>query len=678
MFIKKNCIILFLLLNINLYSDELNSLLNNLNDYTDKNNVNIDYKPSNMTVLYAEDLEIFGISTLSEALNFVPGMQTFQTTYYSNVISSRGYTQPFNIFQDKVKFKINGMDVSSNYFELFPISLVQRIEISKGSASTIYAQSGYLAIIDIITKNKNNITLGVGSFDKRNGSFLLNEKLDKNWNMKLDGYYIKHNKKVDAPTGITTNSVGFGTTFDRKKESLEGKEDKGIGISLQNGNLKISSRYIESFKQNNYGLSGYLDFNEDGYTQYKTFISQISYTNSLSQNTSLETKLSFLQNNYVVNTFLYNIEPNSLGVYNPHYKMDYTEQESSVSFLLKNTTFKNHNIEYGMQYSVSSVAKNDYYANVDNLYKVGLYIPSSNLYLPTQSNLIKFSGDQGVLSDTKPKQNFSYFLNDYYDFTENISFVFNISLDDYESNKKQINYKIGTVYSNDDKNIYKFIVSKSNRNPSIVEKNLISHFFISGNDKLKAEEMQNAELMYIYEQNNQKLKLNLFYTQYKNSIYLREIDNNILEYYNKEKNDDSYGFELEYTRNFENRSKLLIGASYNIFKYDNEATNSTINTPIVSKDTLNLGYIYPWNAKITLSSLVQYYGKKELLESDDAIDSVVLVDLGSQYDFSKNLKASFSMKNIFDKKYFYWGSNTTDEKMLREGRVFYASISYDF
>jgi iron complex outermembrane receptor protein len=678
MYIKKEYFLLLLCLNIHLYSDDLNDLLTDLNQYTDQNNVNIDYKPTTMTVLYAEDLEIFGIATLAEALDVVPGLQTFKTTNYSNIISSRGYTQPYNIFQDKINFKIDGIDVSSNYFELFPMSLVQRIEISRGSASTIYGESGYLAIIDIITKNKNNITVGAGSFNRKDGSFMINEKLTDNWNMKLDGYYIKENKRVDAPSGITTNSVDFGTTFNRKKESLEGKENKAIGVLFQNKDFKISSRYIESLKENGYGLAGYLDFSEEGYTQYRTWVNQISYDTSVSQNNTLETKLSFLQNNYNFNTYLFDLEPNALGIYNPHYKIDYTQEEKSLSFLVKNKTFENHRIEYGMQASVRSIGKNDYYANVDNLYKVGLYVPTFDAYFPQQRELIKFSGDKGFLNNTESKKKFSYFFNDRYSFSKDLSFVLNFSLDDYESKKKQLNYKVGTVYTNDDVNIYKAVFSQTNRNPSMIESSLNTHFIISGNDKLKAERMQNAELMYIYQQHDQKLKLNFFYTKYKNSIDLRKLDNNILEFYNKDKDDYSYGIEIEYTKNFENRSKILLSASRDIFNYNDEAKDSTIDTPIVSKDRVNLGYIYPWNSKVTLSSLAKYYGEKKLLDSSGSIDSVVLFDLGTQYRIAKDLKISYSIKNIFDKEYFYWGNNTTDEKMLREGRTFYASISYDF
>ena len=682
MFLKKY-ILFCLLITLNTHADDIKNLLEDLNEYSDKNHLNMDYKPSDMTILYADDLEVLGINTLSKALDFVPGIQTFETTYFSSIVSVRGHTKPFSTFQNEIEFKIDGMSVASNYFENFPMSLIERIEISKGSDSIIYGKSGYVAVINIVTKNKNNVTLGTGSFDRRNGSFIINEKLDDSWDIKLDVYYLKHNKTVDAINGITTNSDYFGTTFNREKTSLEGKEDKAIGVLLKNGDFKISSRYIDAFKQNNYGFTGLLDFNDEGYTNYKTFVNEVSYDTFVSQNNSLETKLSFLQNNYQLNTFLYDIEPNTYGLYNPHYKVNYTEQESSLSFLMRNTTFDNHSIGYGLQASVFDITKNDYYTNADRLYEVGFLYEvvdpngvKSKEYFPTQRELVKFSGNDGFVRDTSSKTNLSYFFNDKYDFNENLSFLFNLSLDDYESNEKQINYKIGTVYSDDNVNVYKLIFSQSNRNPSMVENYITGHSLILGNENLEAEEMQNAELMYIYQENSQKLKVNFFYSIYKNSIDLLKVNDNTMQYYNKEDDDIGYGAELEYRKNFENRSKLFFNGSYNIFKYKNN--DLSINTPIVSKDTVKLGYIYPLNSKINVSILAKYYGVKEVLEDNDSIPSVILYDSGIQYNLSKNSRISLNVQNIFDKEYYYWGSSTTNEKMLREGRTFYTSFSYDF
>lgn len=669
-------VFIFLLLPIILFSQELENILDDLNKYSDKSNLNIDYKPTAMTVLYANDLQTLGINTLSEALNFVAGIQAFKTTSVNSIVSVRGYTQPLNSFQEKIKYRINGVSVSSNYFENFPISLIDRIEISKGNASTIYDQGGFVAVIDIITKNKSNIAFGTGSFDNKNFSLLLNEKLNDNWKLKLSTSYLKHNKKVDAPSAILTNSIDFGTNFDRKQESLEGIEDILIGASLENKNFKISSNYIKNNRQNNYGTTGLLDWSDDGYSKYEMFSNEITYDTFLNTNNILEMKIGSVQSNYKMNTYMYKFEPNNVGIYDPHFKVNYTQRESYISLLVKNTSFTNNKIEYGVYGSLIQIPKNKYYTNVDYLTGLGQYIPKYDAYFPIQKELKEFSGKQGFISDESSKTNMSYFLADTYSVNENLTLLANLGIDDYQDYKKLLNFRLGSVYSNDDINIYKFSISQANRNPSLIEDYFVGHIINSQDQALEAEKLQSVELMYIYQQNDEKLKLNLYYQKYINSIDGYRYKDS-LQYYNKNQDEYNYGAELEYSKNFENRSKVILNASFNSFAYKNSYENLKIDTPIVSKITTILGYIYPINSKFTISPLIRYYGSKNLLNGNK-IGDVALLDLTLTHNISKDAKLYFGAKNILDKEYFYYGYNTKDEKMLREGTTWFVSFSYDF
>ncbi|WP_418185771.1 TonB-dependent receptor [Aliarcobacter vitoriensis] len=669
-------VFIFLLFPIILFSQELENILDDLNKYSDKSNLNIDYKPTAMTVLYANDLQTLGINTLSEALNFVAGIQAFKTTSVNSILSVRGYTQPLNSFQEKIKYRINGVSVSSNYFENFPISLIDRIEISKGNASTIYDQGGFVAVIDIITKNKSNIAFGTGSFDNKNFSLLLNEKLNDNWKLKLSTSYLKHNKKVDAPSAILTNSIDFGINFDRKQESLEGIEDILIGASLENKNFKISSNYIKNNRQNNYGTTGLLDWSDDGYSKYEMFSNEITYDTFLNTNNILEMKIGSVQSNYKMNTYMYKFEPNNVGIYDPHFKVDYTQRESYISLLVKNTRFTNNKIEYGVYGSLIQIPKNKYYTNVDYLTGLGQYIPKYDAYFPIQKELKEFSGKQGFISDESSKTNMSYFLADTYSVNENLTLLANLGIDDYQDYKKLLNFRLGSVYSSDDINIYKFSISQANRNPSLIEDYFVGHIINSQDQALEAEKLQSVELMYIYQQNDEKLKLNLYYQKYINSIDGYRYKDS-LQYYNKNQDEYNYGAELEYSKNFENRSKVILNASFNSFAYKNSYENLKIDTPIVSKITTILGYIYPINSKFTISPLIRYYGSKNLLNGNK-IGDVALLDLTLTHNISKDAKLYFGAKNILDKEYFYYGYNTKDEKMLREGTTWFVSFSYDF
>ena len=122
---------LFFSFTISSFSQELGNLLDNLNNYTDKTNLNIDYKPTAMTVLYASDLESFGIHSLGEAFRFYSRYSNILRNCICSFISVRGQTQPLNTIYEKVGFFIDGISIGANNFENFPISLIDRIEISK-------------------------------------------------------------------------------------------------------------------------------------------------------------------------------------------------------------------------------------------------------------------------------------------------------------------------------------------------------------------------------------------------------------------------------------------------------------------------------------------------------------------------------------------------------------------
>ncbi|MDD2790421.1 MAG: TonB-dependent receptor [Sulfurimonas sp.] len=677
MYITKVLILLTLILS-SLVAEDLENLLDDLNEYSNKNHLNVDYKPTAMTVLYASDLKVLGVNTLGEALDFVPGIQYIKTTSFSSVVSVRGYTQPLNAFNEKIKYRFNGLSVNSNFFENFPIDLIEKIEISKGSALTLHDQGAFVAVIDVITKDKNSLSFGTGSFNNRNFALVLSEQLSDDWKLRFDINYLKHDKTVDAPSAVLTSSADFGTTFDREQESLEGVEDLGFGFSLENGGFKFSSRYVTYKKQNIYGFTGFLDFNDEGYTKYETLANELSYSTHITDKNKLEVKLGSFQNNYKFNSYLYKLEPNPYGIYDPHYQVDFTQRESYLSLLIKNSTFENHAIEYGVYGASVDIPTNNYYANVDNLSGFGLYIPAYYSYFPIQEELQTFSGDEGFINNNKTRTNLSYFLSDTYSFSRDLSFFANVGIDDYEGYERGVNLKFTAVYSNDETNIYKFTLSQVTRAPSLIERFIVGHMLISANSELEAEKLQSSELMYVYQQNDERLKLNLFYQKYIDAIDGR-LKDYTFQYYNKEEDDENYGIELEYSRNFENRSKLLLNASYNAFLYKNkENFDLDINTPMISKETITLGYIYPLSSKLTLSSLSRYYGSKEVLGENPSIDPVTLFDLGTQYNISKDVKLYFNVKNIFDTEYFYWGFNTKDETMLREGRIWHASLRYDF
>lgn len=187
-----------------LYADDLTFLFDQLNQLSDETKLSNSYNPTSLYVLYGEDLASLGIQRLDEALDFVPGIETIEGSSISRKVLVRGNGQPLSPFQEKIQFFVNGTELSLNYLPDFPISLIERIEIMKGSYFSGTSHKGLIATINIITKynqnNENELDLSIGSFNAKSGSAIINRDFNE-WSMSVDAYYLKHDKKVDAPSG---------------------------------------------------------------------------------------------------------------------------------------------------------------------------------------------------------------------------------------------------------------------------------------------------------------------------------------------------------------------------------------------------------------------------------------------------------------------------------------------
>ena len=119
--------------------------------------------PSSVTVITAEQIRQFGYRTLGDALRSVRGFDiTYDRNYTS--IGVRGFSRPGG-YNDQVLLLVNGHRLNDNIYNSaqlgseFPldIDLVQRIEIVRGPTSSLYGTSALLAVINVITKDRQAI-----------------------------------------------------------------------------------------------------------------------------------------------------------------------------------------------------------------------------------------------------------------------------------------------------------------------------------------------------------------------------------------------------------------------------------------------------------------------------------------------------------------------------------------
>lgn len=209
---------------------------------------------ANIDVITAEDIAKNHYTDIAEALRSVPGVTI-------NQYAAAGYDKSNGIYingSDGVVVLIDGvkMNVAASESSGSLLSSVkhlddiERIEVMKGSASTLYGSNAKGGVINIITKKitKNRTTIGMaaGSYGKQK-YVLTNEGYENGWGWRISYDKDKGNDFKDAH-GATRNSMLDGNTV---KFKLSKDIDTKSNITFNFNSYRESGLY-GGFWENKY------------------------------------------------------------------------------------------------------------------------------------------------------------------------------------------------------------------------------------------------------------------------------------------------------------------------------------------------------------------------------------------------------------------------------------------
>ena len=170
--------------------------------------------PSIISVITQEDIERMGARTLMDVLRTVPGIEITKDAMDTSQITVRGLREASS---PGIKIFIDGHTINDPvtggattfYYDL-PLKNVQRIEIIRGPASALYGANAFVSVVNIITKNAQEIdgaeaVFGVGSFDTYNPAFLFGKILD-DFEMT---FYADYNTTNGAPLFVEADALSM-------------------------------------------------------------------------------------------------------------------------------------------------------------------------------------------------------------------------------------------------------------------------------------------------------------------------------------------------------------------------------------------------------------------------------------------------------------------------------------
>jgi len=213
----------------NLSLEELTSLQVDTVFGASKHEQKVTEAPSSVTIITRDEIQKSGYRTLGEILNSVPGLYVRSDRNFS-LLGIRGFGRPgnyntgFQILLDghRLNDAVGDRTFLDNGFALDP-DLIERVEVIRGPGASLYGNSAFLGVINIITRRGREVggveaSVTGGSLGSYQGRCSYGQQFSNGVEMVVsgsyqnsDGYHRLYFKEFDTPAnnyGVAVNGDG--------------------------------------------------------------------------------------------------------------------------------------------------------------------------------------------------------------------------------------------------------------------------------------------------------------------------------------------------------------------------------------------------------------------------------------------------------------------------------------
>jgi len=634
-------------------NDVASSLLQDMSDTTEiatQTNQNIDYQPFILSILHGKELSKLGYTTLGEALTLIPGVDIATNTMNNRTPIFRG-SNPLAYGQSTLI--IDGYAVNDHFFSNynayldFPIELIERIEVVRGSGSFIEGVNGYAGTINVVTYAKNTTTKGqsglvfshVGS-NQANRLGGWNRYYGDNWNLSVDAFTQSHN--LHTPASVT-DSLGFTSNADL------GMDEKGLGFTLGYEKLELNGRINQYQSGSAFGNLNVLP-NPDGKLQQPSWYIQGKYTLPLAQNSNLILNASIGQDSWKSDS---RALPNG-SCYNPK-----TGAVALCSMLSNSTGYTAYSDGYwaalmlesrrisggavvhynGLDSHKLSLGSELSWDEAIDMYTIGNKIPS--LGVQDYTVTLPFFNANAAKRKTA-----NIYLSDSITFSNTLAAAATVGVMRTSDICQHSYGRISTVYQPTFNNIFKVMVSDGVRYPSFQEMYVTKSAYAAGNINVEPEHVLSLETQYLYKLSSDLTTgINLFYL--KNTSQIVRDDTGMFQNLGQ---NIIHGLEAELHGHIS--STDYINFSYSYIRGEISNNNEQADLPFAASHLVKAAFIHEFEDTYSLGIVGNYIGSKKRQELDtrEALgDSYTLdLSLGWNMDTQKGCYVQAIAKNITD------------------------------
>jgi len=620
--------------------------------------------PASINIITEKDIENSVALSANEILKNVAGLNIRNSMGLMSVdTSNKVYMRGFGGSDARSLVLIDGVPMNDPYtgavdWNQIPMSSIKRIEVVKGSGSSLYGSNAMGGVINIITKKpkeqKTDITLSYGSMNTKIGSISTTGKVGK------FGYFF---------SGQMAKSDGYITDVatNQKENSIK------RGVERENANIKftydiddtsdITASYIYYHNQD----VGALDV-PSGYNPYEKTMHTLQATYAKFFDNLSDMKITIYskpgENSY--DSLKYNATYQTELQYKDEGKND--DYGVTAQYTIP---IGDHIITAGVDMKNSYAEKKDIYATSGTIFKKG----SQDYY--------------GIFAQDEWFINKQFILNiggrvDYY---KNHSGEMHDEVNSIDTNYQEKTFnafspKIGAVYHATKSTSLRASIGKAFRAPTVSDlySNWVYYSNVyAGNPNLDPETVISYEIGVDQKIGDGNIHITAYRSDAEDFIYsidpLDPLSTNYKEKTNVgEVEIQGVEFEVDYT--FTDALKVMANYTYNESKIKKFEANSALEGKYLTyipknKASVSIEYMNPKIINIIASG--RYVGKRY---SDDAntessaYESYTLFDLKLSKKITKNSELEVSVDDLFDRGYIEYHNSP--------GRVVTARLKMSF
>jgi outer membrane receptor for ferrienterochelin and colicins len=629
-----------------------------------KTEKNIEGISASVIVITQKDIEKIAASTLKDVFEKIPSINAQFGRFPHPSSASKASVSIRGAGANGTLILVDGKRLSGETegpYELnrIPASMIERIEIVKGSMSTLYGSDAIGGVINIITKkiDKNSSTI-----DIKYGQNGHSEAKEKNINFTTRGIkdevrYKLFGSIIDTSPYNKNKSYSQVATNPSTGAILASNPQNGI-IGTNNvtytdeSNVKNIGARVEKDLNDKVTLGvdlNYLDENREG-----TYLGSAQFSGGgLIQNTPVNSE----DNNKrfdLSSDLKYQINDDLSGqtkVYRSYYKK--RNETTPINFTGP------VNKKFSANVTIDTLESNlTYILNDSNIITSGLEYrketrdSSAINPVPSSSEFI-----------TKVVKYKSLFIQDEMVLTDTLNATMGARYDHISNANNKATLQAGLVQKLAVNTNLRVNYAQGYRAPDIAELYVVSPSYKDGKRfgsdviygpkttayDLKPEQSQTFEVAVSNRLEKLFSELVLFNTKIDDKIELASYGTGAAKYYTSENLDkvDIKGIELNLDYTINDNSNLDFNLTY--LNTKDESTNKElIFTPDLSA---SLGFNYKILPNIATNLSLRYIGEQYSdSQNSTTTDAYTLVDLGINYDVNKTLTLYSGIDNIFDKK----------------------------